>query len=437
MLRTLTFLALSGLLALAGPAQSAELAYSFRTAAGGGVALLSVDEASGAVRSHQVLFEDSRCALAKKVRFSSDGSRVLLTVETEDKPYALLARSSAKGEPLVVTLPEPCDEARAAGDHFVVTCEKGKLALVDAREGKVERVWKGHDELKPPSSDPEDVIVADLDGQSCVLATFQKDKKDGKYQGNRIAILELPRMDTLAELALPRDRPELHLAGNSGLQGPCPEVVVALPSENAILVTLDLYGAVGIMDLDAALEGRLAHYAVLPTAPDGKWGNSFPDRAASIPGPDGSLRVLVTNAGRAGGAVLIEPAARRLAATWATPPGLEAPEWVAPLEAAVAVCTGKLKFRGPDAVEKELHPRSELYLLALGKRAGRKGTVRTFELKAPTRAGIALRPASSRFVVVALEAAGDDRLVVVDGANGKIAAELAAAGQVQRFERRP
>ncbi|MBI4870244.1 MAG: hypothetical protein HY814_01605 [Candidatus Riflebacteria bacterium] len=435
--RALAFLALLGLLAVAGPAPSAELAYSFRTAAGGGVALLSIDEASGAVRSHQVLFEDARCALAKKVRFSADGSRVLLTIESEDKPYALLARSSGKGEPRVVELPEPCDEARAAGDHFVVTCSKGKLALVDARKGEVERVWKGHDDLKPPSSDPEDVIVADLDGESRVLATFQKDKKDGKFQGNRVAILELPKMDTIADLSLPRDRAELHLAGNSDLQGPCPEVVVALPSENAILVTLDLYGAVGIMDLDAALDGRLAHYAVLPTALDGKWGNSFPDRAARVPGPDGSQRVLVTNAGRTGGAVLIEPAARRLAATWATPPGLEAPEWVAPLSAAVAVCTGKLKFRGPDAVEKELHPRSELYLLSLGTRAGRKGTVRTFDLKAPTRAGIALRPQSIRFIVVALEAAGDDHLVVVDGANGKVTAELTASGQVQRFERRP
>jgi hypothetical protein len=73
--RAFALLILFVIIALAGSARSAELAYSFRTTAGGGVALLSVDDASGAVRSHQVLFQDARCALAKKVRYSTDGCR--------------------------------------------------------------------------------------------------------------------------------------------------------------------------------------------------------------------------------------------------------------------------------------------------------------------------------------------------------------------------
>ena len=60
--------------------------------------------------------------------------------------------------------------------------------------------------------------------------------------------MQLPELKRLADVRLPRTHPELHIEGNLKEQGPSPEIVLVSEQTNTLLVTLDLYGAVAMMD---------------------------------------------------------------------------------------------------------------------------------------------------------------------------------------------
>ena len=137
------------------------------------------------------------------------------------------------------------------------------------------------------------------------FVSFQKDSKKGKNKGNRLAIYELPRPRLLADIPLERNHDELHFQGNFQQQGPGPEVVLVSEEDNALFVTLDLYGAILLADWQAALDGRLVNWKYLSTSSDGAWGTAFPDRAGLLKAK-GRTYALVFNAGTQGGAVLVD-----------------------------------------------------------------------------------------------------------------------------------
>lgn len=422
-------LLMSGLFLLgAGAVSASQLAYSFRGAAGGGVALVSLDGAAGKIVDHQVLFTEPQLAMAFKVRFSADGQRVLVTNDQEEPPFAMVAKAWPPGPATVVDLPTIPDEVRAYRKGFLATCDKGLIAYVDGETGELKRKFKGRKKLEPEGSRPEDIRV--LDDLDLALVSFQKDNRSGTRKGNRLVLLSLPKLKLVSDLQLPRDHPELHLPGNPKEQGPSPEVVLASMESETLMVTLDLYGAVAMLDLEDARDGDLSGLVTLPVSPDGAWGTAFPDRASQLPLEGGDL-ALVVNAGEVGGTALVDLGAKAVRRLWATPPGLEAPVWVPGLGRAVSVCSGKTKRREGDALVKEFHPGTSLYVFDV---AAEDGPPVVHDLGVRTKLVAALTGSADHLVLVLGQSDAGSEWLLVDPSDGSILDRRPATGEPQRQE---
>lgn len=419
------------LLALSGPSWAGRLYYSFRSEEGGGLASLKVDEASGAIVAHERLFVDARLTMAKKLRFDADGERLAVTSEGEEAPFMFITKVSGD-EPLEGRIDAMADELRPWAQFWVSTCGDGRVSLVKSRSGKIHRSWNGRASLSPPGHRPEDVILLP-DGLSA-LVSFQKDGKKGR-EGNRIVLLDLPRMTCTADLRLPRDHPELHVADDPKMAGPGPEVLLASKEANCILVTLDLYGAVAMFDLDGARKGKRVNWQVLPTSPDGSWGTAFPDRAVLLPVAKGRF-ALVANAGGCGGLLLFDLASRSLLRRWDVGSGLEAPVWLEGLEAAVSVRSGKHKRRMGDVIEKDYRPGKDLWVFPVGRaRQSAEARSRRFDLGVKTFLVEAVDPQGCDLLVVFGGEDGADELLVVDPIDGRVLDRQPCLGRAQRVLR--
>jgi hypothetical protein len=150
-------------------------------------------------------------------------------------------------------------------------------------------------------------------------------------------------------------------------QGPSPEIVLVCEASNTLFATLDLYGAVAVMDWDAAQAGRFSDWKYLPTSLDESWGTAFPDRASLVQVGTHPC-VLVLNAGPAGGATLVDLAGRKVAARWRVPPGLEKPVVFPGQSKAYSVCSGKTKARSDEQEEldKDYTPGRSVYAFDFG-----------------------------------------------------------------------
>jgi hypothetical protein len=423
--------ALAVLFTLVGSSLHAgRVAYSFRDGGEGGVAIISVDEATGKITGHEVVFTDTRFALAKKLRFSKSWERFVLTNESEEPPFAVMSRSFPPAPAKVVDLPTVPDEVRAWGNDFLASCDKGLVVRFEAATGKVIGTWKGRKKLDPPGNRPEDIFL--LPGLDLALVSFQKDNKKGTRFGNRLALLSLPDMTLVADLPLPRNHPELHLPGNLKEQGPGPEVVLASEQANTILVTLDLYGAVALLDLAEARRGQLASLVYLPVSLDGSWGTAFPDRATLLPPQTGTL-ALIVNAGEPGGASLVDLTTRKLLRHWDVPTGLEAPTWVEGRGLAVSVRSGKTKKRVGDTLVKEFYPGQELYVFDLFQEE-EKDSLKVFDLGIQTSLVTAIPGREKHLVLVLGRGATGAEMLVVNPLDGSILDRQPAYGQPQRTE---
>ena len=222
----------------------------------------------------------------------------------------------------------------------------------------------------------------------------------------------------VADLPLPRERPDLHVTGNLKEQGPGPEVVYISPQIDTLAVTLDLYGAVGMLRWSAAKEGKLAKddWVMVSTADSPQLtGRSFPDRATPI--SLGSREYyLVCNAGEDGGSVLVDLQQRKVVWRRSTPPGLEAPVYIPELRQAFSVCSGKTKRRQGSDIVKSSNPQKSLFIFDFHSREAVQTTaVTTVPLDGFTTQ-IALASAAPPLLVVAIGAEPDhaDTLVTID-----------------------
>ena len=346
--------------------RTAEATYAFKTDRWGGLAAVSVEMTTGRICDPRVLFRSAACRAPKKVRRCLECDSFLVSNLSEDDPELFVVTLDGEAHPLRLK-GEP-DEMRVYGDSALVTFDDEKLAWIDLSAPEVVRVWEADEELTPPGTGVEDICL--VPGQARAVVSFQKDNRKGTKLGNRLVLLELPELSVVSDLLLPRTHPEWHIPYNGKQQGPGPEVVLISPATNTLLATLDLYGAVLLADWQAATDGQLEQWTYLPT--DRAGGESFPDRATLVTS-GGRRAVLVVNAGVAGGAVLIDLAARQTIERWRVPPGLEKPLFLPELGLACAVCPGKTKVRTSTEVEREDHPADTLYIFSLETRGSDAG----------------------------------------------------------------
>jgi hypothetical protein len=414
-------------------AEVVEVAYSFNGDQGGGVAVVSVDPQTGKMVGHRELFRASDCTAANKVRRSSDRRTILVNNETPKGPHLYLA-SAQGGLPVPIELSDEPDEVRIAGRHALVTCADDSLALIDVVGGRRAGRWEADEELDPPGNAPEDATVLP-DGKTAVVS-FQKDSGKGKKLGSRLVVMQLPELKPLADLRLPRNHEELHIEGNKKEQGPSPEIVLVCASANTLMVTLDLYGAVALMDWSEARAGRLSNWKYLSTALDGSWGSAFPDRAGLI-SVGARPCALVFNAGPAGGAVLVDLAGRKIVRRWPVPPGLEKPVYFSEFRKAYSVCSGKIKSRGEKELKKDYDPGRSVYAFDFGPtRQGRPDRLQELPLE---RFVIRLAPVEGADRPMLLLAAGEDddktdTILVYDPDRRAVLDQRPAAGTIGQFE---
>ena len=432
-----TLIALATLNLRTGRTEVVSVPYSFSDEDSGGAAIARIDIPSGRILSNEALFDSRDCREPLKIRRSSDGKTVAVTNLDAAGPQLMLWSTNTPNAVKGVSLPSIPDEVRLVGPLALLTLEDDAVVAVDLTRQQVAIVHELDKMLKPPANAPEDLAV-DPSGEFAVVS-FQKDSSSGKKKGNRLVIFKLPEFTFVADLPLPRERPDLHVRGNPKEQGPGPEVLWISPQTDTLAVTLDLYGAVGLLRWSDAKVGKLASedWTMISTDASAELtGQSFPDRATSV--VLGSREYyLVCNAGQDGGSVLIDLLKRKVVWQRPTPPGLEAPVFIPQLRQAFSVCSGKTKRRQGKEIIKTSNPQKSLYIFDFHSAdAVQNAAVTAMPLEGFT-SQIAMISDAPPLLVVAIGSAPDraDTLVTVDPVQRKIIDRRPALGQIGRFDR--
>ncbi|MGF1655723.1 MAG: hypothetical protein ACFCU3_01955 [Verrucomicrobiales bacterium] len=282
------------------------------------------------------------------------GESVLLIGEIDD----------FESRPLRVVLEDAGEELRGHGEQVILSMRRGRFAVVDSTSGEITATWNARKGLEPPGHKGEDLWVINQGTQ--VWVSFQKDSDDGARLGSRLLVMDLPKLELVHDIPLPRDRPDLHIKGNFREQGPNPEKIFDSPSTNTVMLTLDLYGAIAFFDRDAALErGELKDYTVVSAAANGEWGWTFPDRGLLFSVQDQEL-LLISNAAQNGGLTLFDVSARKPIMHIPTLSGGETPVQVG--DRVSTVLSGKVKSRGEEGLIKIFDPENKLVVLDFAAR---------------------------------------------------------------------
>ncbi|MCA9166586.1 MAG: hypothetical protein KDB23_02905, partial [Planctomycetales bacterium] len=225
----------------------------------------------------------------------------------------------------------------------------------------------------------------------------------------------------------------LHFADNKREQGPGPEIVTISPSHDALMVTLDLYGAVGFSKLSTITTDSPIKWRLVRTSLDNSWGTSFPDRGQLMTLGDRDY-YLVCNAGPRGGSVLIDVAEQRIAWRHALPPGMETPVFFPKYNRAVTVCSGKTKRRAKDEVEKSWTPQQSVYAINFSPTEMAQSRVQSIHMPGFSQR-IASVDGSSSLALVACgqDALVADTLVLFDAERLVIVDHHRAIGTIQQF----
>lgn len=326
-------------------AQPAPVIYSFRTDGEGGLARLAADPATGALLIHERLFQEPGAAAIRKVYLSQDGRWAAANLDgVEDFNNLLVFDLTEGGRPRYLSIPGEVDPVGFFHNRIYAGSKSGALHRIHPETLAIEATWNFRRQLTPSGRRPEDLF---LDAEANILwVSFQKDSRNQRHRGSRIVGISLETDEIIADLQLPRDRPELHyppeIDGREA--GPNPEVLHISPATNTLFVTLDLYGAVGMADLDAARRGELVNWTVLSTAPDGSWGTAFPDRVGRFQLAGRELLV-VANASAAGGVAFIDVARRSFLQQVNSPGGLSTLFFLPSLNMVISGSPGKNKAR--------------------------------------------------------------------------------------------
>lgn len=292
------------------------------------------------------------------------GKHVVVVSQVDGESGVTILPQDAQPGAEFIPLEAEVSELAAFGDQALIAANKGLFFTIDpSAPGNIEQ-WNARKELSPPGRKGEDVIILP-DGKSA-LASFQKDDDNSDAKGSRIVVFDLSPLRLRHDLQLPRDRPELHIAGNPKEQGPNPEKLFVFPESNTLALTLDLYGAVAFMDLDAALKGEIKNYTAIPTSADRSWGTAFPDRGLGFRAQGGDW-LLVTNASENGGFAVFDVQNRKFIAHYPAKVGAETPVLVESAGKIFSALSGKIKSRTDSGVEKVLQPLNELVVFDVSR----------------------------------------------------------------------
>jgi hypothetical protein len=310
-----------------------------------------------------VVFQSLDFITAHKLRVSPDGRVAALAAEIEDGPNLALIDLTAPttSAPRLLSLGYVPEEHRFAANRLYVGGTDGHLVSLDPATGHILHHWNSRRDLRPAGHKPEDFLAFEPEG--VLLVTHQKDGKDNR-RGSRIAALRLDNLRLIGDLRLPRNLPDLHLSDKEA--GPSPEILRADPATNTLVITLDLYGALAFADLDAALQGRLANYAIIPASADGRWGHAFPDRLILARVGDRTLAV-VSNATQDGGLKVFDVGARTALAFFPVEAGCDHPVLVHEGKTVATVVAGKRKRVVGRELENIVTPGTDLLLLHLDR----------------------------------------------------------------------
>ena len=399
---------------------SAQIAYTFRSGEEGGVAYLRIDSKTGEFLEHKTLIRKGKARKADKPRFSPNGRHLAITISRKKTPNMLIRSILDDEKSRKVSLPGKPDEIRAAQGGYVVSCDNGSIAFVPYLATTQGPATFDANALAPPASDGEDVCIPD--GQPLAIVSMQKD--------NRILVLDLTNMSLRADLEMPADLNGVELSEDMKSEGPQPEVVLASSKANTLFVTLDVHGGIGLMDLDAAINGKITNLVYLSTALDKSWGTAYPDRASLLELGAKSY-ALVTNSGKAGGLCLVDLEERKVARRIQVRHGLEKPAVLSGSKVVVLAPAGKLKGEG----SKSYHPGSEVILLNLaGANMPADIDVVSVPLDENVFYAVAIDAESSSLVLLAAGADRPDRLLVFDVIKREIVSRAPANGKINRME---
>lgn len=417
------------------------LAYSYRTQNAGGVAAVTLDDKTGKILRHEVLFESEHAAHAKKVRRIDSLERYVLTNESAEKPYLFFfsAKADSNWRPRTMQLGSMPDEVCVAGTQALVTCDGDSLVGIDVENLRITKTLAVDQILTPPGNGPQGIMLTD--DQQIAVVSFQKDSRSGSKKGSRLLFLKWPELNILADLQLPRDHVELHITGSEKDQGPGPELMFHSPEENVLAVSYDLYGAVALMDWDAAVQGKMENYQAISTSADGEWGTAFPDRGCRVRPFDRSL-LWVANAGTEGGATVFDLESRQRIWQGRTPAGLERPVYIPSLRMILAVCAGKTKTRTSTEVVKQFSPQTGLYLFRF-QRSSDESTNSAIQVQSgvfPSKDHlfqIATFGDADRPLVLLAAGPGEDAIYLrtLSPYSAEFLDEVPAKGKIQRFEK--
>lgn len=339
-----------------------EIYYSFVDDEEGGLALIVVEPETGQVLEHREIFRSPDAVAAKKVATTVDGDYSILVAVQNDRNNAFI--TGPDGETRIAHLRNETDEVRVTGKHAIVGANGGLMHWVDLEQARGVHTWDFRRLLNPSGRKPEDIAVFDNGRRAWV--SFQKDSRGGRHLGSRLVLVNLLTRAIEADILLPRNLPDLHydLPDDRRERGPSPEVLVVSPETNTLFVTLDLYGGVAMMDLDAAMQGELRNWVYLTTALDESWGTAFPDRICRFTW-QGREMVIVANAGADGGAVVVDLQDRSIVQRIPVRHGLTTLAFLPEHDMIVAGVEGKVKRRGLEGLEKENFPGNELPVFRL------------------------------------------------------------------------
>lgn len=418
----------------------ARVAYGFTSDQAGGIAEAAIDSSSGRILRQSIVFQSDECRRPAKLRRSRDGRHLAVTNLQKRGAQLFLARRAKADTPKAddvqtFKLRSLPDELKFSDGQLLVSCEEDALVAIpfDAEHPESSRI-RFDEILDPPGNGPQDIQIVAED--QLAVISCQKDGKGGEKKGNRILLLKLPTLELVADLPLPREHPELHLADDSSESGPGPEIVYVSRDSDTLVTTLDLYGAIGMMRWSAAKEGRVEDWTCLSASPDRTWGTAFPDRASPLRFA-GNDYFLVHNAGSEGGSTVVDLRNRRVVWQRATPPGLEQSAYFPKLRLAFTVCSGKVKERSADDIQKSLAPQMRLFVFDFrSSRAVREASVETVALEMYT----ARIHAVSQDPPLLLIAAGSsperaDMLITFDPVTRSVRDRQEALGAISQFER--
>lgn len=405
--------------------------YTFHDGSRGGLAEAVIDKRDHAITTQRILMADADFDDPHKIALTADG-RYLAGVSQREQVTNLLIYDLRGQRPVAsLALPEEPDAIEAAGGHFIIGARKGDIYRVEAATGNLDSVWNARRELRPRGHKVEYITVAE--DQNHIWFSFQKDSRSGQNKGSRVLLFSIEPFSFLHDLQLPRNRPDLHMEALRE-RGPNPEIIEPSYNSNTLLLSLDLYGAVAMADLDAAAQGDWKNLTYLPAAPDESWGESFPDRATMITWRGRDL-CLMTNQGRPGGALLVDLAERRVKQRFDVPNGLEAPIHLPTIDAFVCIVPGKLKWRGRYELESTRTPLPLIYLFEYSTHSDSlELSISTHDFPRHARRAMALAPAINSLLLVHTRADdGSDLLTITDAASGTIVEEHPALGKIGRM----